>query len=75
MRRNLSETRICPGIEIGINSTNDPTPVLDAPTAAVLSALGQTSHLMHRAELGFLDDKEYSAYLNSSIIQSKKPTA
>lgn len=58
-----------------MNSMHDPRPVLDAPMGAVLSALGQISHFMHRAELGNLNDKDYSAYLNSSIIQSTKPTA
>ena len=37
--------------------------------AAVLSALGQSLSLMHTAELGNLDEKEYSVYLNSSIIE------
>lgn len=46
------------GTEIGMNSMDDSRPNLDVPIAAVSSALGQTSPLMHRAKLENSDYKE-----------------
>lgn len=71
MRRNLSESRVCPGIEIGINFMFNSRPTLDTPMAVVLSTLGQTSSLMRTAELGNLDNPEFSVYLNLSIHKAQ----